>query len=166
MAHGDDKKRQARKRYIFERQSLPTIHIALGISESTLRRWKRDAKAEGDDWDVARSANMIAGEGLEAAVSSVIEDFVIQFQTALEDLKSDKDIAADRRVKLMASLSDALNKMVGAAGRIAPAISELGVAMDMLQRQAEFIRTHFPQHSEAFAEILEPFGETLSEAYG
>ena len=66
----------------------------------------------------------------------------------------------------MASLSDAFNKMVASAGRVAPKISELGVANDVLQRQAEFIREFYPQHAAAFLEIIEPFGERLVEVYG
>lgn len=166
MARDEDKKRQARKRFIFERQSVPTICLALGISDSTLRRWKKDARQLGDDWDVARSATMLAGEGLETVVASVVEDFVILFQATVEDVKSSETLQAADRVKLMASLSDAFNKMVSSAGRVAPKLSELGVANDVLSRLAEFVRIEFPQHSSAFVEILEPFGDRLAEVYG
>jgi hypothetical protein len=165
MAQNEDKKRQARKRYIYERQSVPTIRLALGVSESSVRRWKRDAKAAGDDWDVARSATMLAGDGLESVVAAVVEDFVILFQATVEQIKSAENMDAGARVKLMASLSDAFNKMVASAGRVAPKISELGVANDVLQRMAAFVQENYPQHGEAFVEILEPFGEQLAGVY-
>lgn len=165
MTTGDDKKRQARKDFVFGRQSIPTIALSLGVSESTVRRWKRDAKATGNDWDIARSSAMVAGEGMEAAVSNLIEEFVVQFQVALEQTKTEEGIPAGERVKLLTSLGDAFNKMVSSAGRVAPKISELGVAHDVLQRLAEFIAAEYPQHSDAFLEVLEPFGERLVEAY-
>lgn len=165
MAHGADKKREARKAYVFQRQSMPTISLTLGVSVATLGRWKKDAKSRGDDWDVARSAHMIAGDGLEAVVAAVVEDFVVLFQASIEQLKNDDQMPADHRVKHMAALSDAFNKMVAAAGRVSPKISELGVANDVIKRLAEFIRAHYPQHAAAFLEILEPFGDAIVEAY-
>jgi len=165
MAHPQDRRRRARQLYIFKRLAVPAIALDVGVSEATIRRWKRKAKDAGDDWDAARAAVTISGEGLEAVVSSVVEEFTIQFQAALEMLKSEA-IAPDERVKLMASLSDAFNKMVGAAGRVAPKISQLSVALDVLRRLGEYIRAHHPDQVETFLAVLEPFGEQLAEVYG
>ncbi|WP_310620901.1 DUF1804 family protein [Flexibacterium corallicola] len=161
-----EQKRKARRLFVLERQAIPTIALALHVSESTVRRWKKDALANGDNWDAVRSAQMMAGEGLETVVTSVVEDFTVLFQATIEQLKSSDNLEAAERVKLMASLSDAFNKMVASAGRVAPKISELGVANDVLQRLGEFIFKHHPQHTEAFLEILEPFGEELARQYG
>lgn len=166
MAHDDQKRRDARKAYVFQRQSLPTIAIALTVSEATLRRWKADAKQRGDDWDMGRAANTIAGEGMEMLVSTVIEDFVVLYQSTIEAVKGDPEIAAPDRVKLMASLADAFHKTISAAGRVSPKISELGVAMDVLKRLAEFTRQHHQERAGLLLEILEPFGTHLSEVYG
>ncbi|WP_260331078.1 DUF1804 family protein [Pseudomonas aeruginosa] len=35
--------------------------------------------------------------------------------------------------------------------------------MEVLQRLASFIRERFPQHAQAFAEVLEPFGEVIAK---
>ena len=165
MAHPAEKRAQARKLYIHQRLSVPVIAVQLGVSEATIRRWKRAAKQRGDDWDAARAALMISGEGLEATVSHVVEEFVIQFQAALAQLKSE-DIKPDERVKLMASLTDSFNKMVAASGRVAPKISQLSVALDVLRRLGEYIRAHHPDQAETFLAVLEPFGEQLAEVYG
>nr|WP_321460413.1 DUF1804 family protein [uncultured Cohaesibacter sp.] len=166
MAHKDEKRIDARRAYIWDQQSVPVIALSIGVSEATVRRWKRDAKQSGDNWDVARAAHMMAGEGLETVVSGVVEQFVTLFKATIEQLQDDGNLSPEERVKAMASLSDAFNKMVASAGRVAPKISELGVANDVLQRQAEFIREFYPQHAAAFLEILEPFGERLVEVYG
>ncbi len=165
MAHSAEKRREARKAYIYERLTIPAVALKVGVPAATIRRWKRAAKQAGDDWDAARAAVMLSGEGLEAVVSTVVEEFVLQFHAALEMLKRE-DIAPDERVKLMAQLSDAFNKMVGAAGRVAPKISQLSVALDVLRRLGEYIREHHPDEAETFLAILEPFGEQLAEAYG
>ncbi len=165
MAHGAEKRRAARKAYIYERLSIPAVAVKIGVPAATLRRWKREAREKGDDWDAARAAIMLSGEGLEAVVSSVVEEFTIQFHAALDQLKNE-DIAPDERVKLMASLSDAFNKMVSAAGRVAPKISQLSVALDVLRRLGEYIREHHPDQAETFLAALEPFGEQLAEVYG
>ena len=165
MGHAEDKKKLARRRYVFERQSMPTIALLISVSETTIRRWKKAAKDAGDDWDVARSAHMIAGQGLEAVVSAVVEDVVILTQSTIDAIKADEQIGAESKVKLITSLADSMNKMVAAAGRAAPKVSELGVAQDVLKRLAGFIREHHPKHAEAFLEVLEPFGEHLIEVY-
>lgn len=165
MAHDADKKREARKRYVFDRQAMPTVAIALTVSESTLRRWKREAEADGDDWDQARAANTVAGEGLEKLIMRVVEDYVAMHQATIEDLKAAIDMAAGDKAKALASLADSFNKTVSAAGRLSPKISELGVAMDVLKRMADFVGKHYPGEGAALLKIIEPFGQHLAEVY-
>lgn len=166
MAHEPDKRREARRRYVFDRQALPTIAIAIDVAEGTLRRWKRDAQQTGDDWDIARSANTVAGEGLDKLVTEVVQDYVIVHQATIEDLRADKDLTAAEKAKILAGLADSFNKTVHAAGRVSPKISELGVAMDVLKRLGEFITREHPDLAAALLEVLEPFGATLGEVYG
>lgn len=166
MAHDADIKREARKRYIYERQALPTIALALTIPEATIRNWKRQARAAGDDWDAARSANVIAGEGLDRLVADVIQDYVTQHQATIEDLKNAEGLSPLEKAKVLASLADSFNKTVSAAGRVSPKISELGVAMDVLKRFADFVARNHPQAAQVLLEVLEPFGAHLSEVYG
>src|SRR5690606_35745657 len=127
---------------------------------------KKSAKTAGDDWDMARGANALAGDGLDRLVIDVVQDYVMVHQATLEDLKANPDIAAADKAKILASLADAFNKTVNAAGRLSPKISELGVAQDVLHRLVHYVRSDFPQHAAAMLEVLEPFGETLAEAYG
>lgn len=164
MAGKDDARRKARSDYVCRRMMLTTIAAAYGISEATVGRWKKAAKASGDDWDKARSAHVIAGEGVEVVVSSVVEDFMIQAQAILDEIKEGSHSTADK-VAMLVSLSDAMTKMAASAKRFAPKISELGVAQDVLAKMMEFVRTEFPQHAAAILEIIEPFGARLEETY-
>lgn len=165
MAHDRDKRREARRRYVFDRQALPVVALATKVSEATLRRWKADAKASGDDWDVARSANAVAGEGLERLIVDVVQDYVVVHQATIEDLRASRDISAMDKAKILAGLADSFNKTVNAAGRVSPKISELGVAMDVLKRFAEFVTREHPAVAPALLEVLEPFGQRLGEVY-
>ena len=166
MAEGrDERQREARRRYVSERQQLPTIAIGLGVSEPTLRRWKAAARLAGDDWDTARAAAIASGESLDALIATLIEDYVIQHQATIDALKEGADIDPINRAKVLASLADSFNKTIKAAGRASPKISELGVAMDVLKRFGEFVARDFPGHAPALLEVLEPFGDVLAEAY-
>ena len=165
MAHPKDTRSKARKMYVQTRCAIPTISASLDVSEGTLRRWKGEAKHSGDDWDIARAAATMKGEGLETMVAAVIEDFTVMFQVTMEQVKEDSQIEPGAKVKLMASLSDSFNKMVLAAGRTAPKLNEMAIAMDVLKRMAEFIGGDFPQHGAAFEEILEPFGAEIVKVY-
>ena len=165
MAHPKDTKHRARQKFVQDRQSLSVIALTLDVPEGTLRRWKADAAAQGDDWDVARSAEMMRGEGFESVVSAAVEDFTVMFQATMQALTDNDALAPAERVKAMASLSDAFNKMIGAAGRASPRLSRLAIATDVLKRFAEFVHAEFPHHSAVFLDVLEPFGQELSRAY-
>ena len=164
MAYTADQRKKAREASVFKRQSPPTISLAIGVPPTTIRRWKSDALRKGDDWGVARSANLIAGQGLEAVVMTVVEDFVMLTHASMDDIKgSTSDV--DTKVKQLASLADSMTKAVAAAARVTPKISELGVAQDVLQRMSSFVAENYPQHADAFLEILEPFGHEIVGAY-
>lgn len=160
----DEQRRKARSDYVHRRMQQSTIAMAYGLSEATVGRWKKAAKEAGDDWDKARTAHVIAGEGVEVVVSSVVEDFMIQAQSILDEIRDGNHSTADK-VTMLVSLSDAMTKMAAAAKRFAPKVSELGVAQDVMAKLLEFVRQEFPQHSAAILEIIEPFSERLSETY-
>lgn len=160
----DDPRRKARSDYVHRRMMLSTIALSLGKSEATIGRWKKAARESGDDWDKARTAHVIAGEGLEVVVSSVVEDFMIQAQSILDEIKTGDHSTADK-VTMLVQLSDSMTKMAASAKRFAPKVSELGVAQDVMAKLLDFVREEFPHHSGAILEIIEPFGERLSEIY-
>lgn len=164
MSVRDDARRKARGDYIYRRMTGATIALAYGISEATFGRWKKAAKEDGDDWDKARTASVIAGEGIEAVVSSVVEDFMIMAQALLDDIR-DGNLDTSTKVGHLVALADAMTKMTSSARKLAPKISELGVAQDVMGHLLDFVRQNFPQHAAAILEIIEPFGERLAGLY-
>lgn len=165
MAHGADIQREARRRYVNERQSLPLIALALKLSESTVARWKRASRASGDNWDAARAATTVSGGGLDTLLADLVQDYVVQHQAAIDALKEAEGITPGERAQVLASLADSLSKTVSSAGRLSPKLSKLGIAMNVLQMLGDFLARDYPQHAPALLEVLEPFGEHLAEVY-
>lgn len=159
-----DLRRKVRSDYVYRRMMQSTIAAAYGISEATVGRWKKQAREAGDDWDKARTAHVIAGEGVEVVVSSVVEDFMIQAQAILDEIKNGGH-STQEKVGMLVALSDAMTKMAASAKRFAPKVSELGVAQDVMGKLLDFVRQEFPHHAAAILEIIEPFGERLAEIY-
>lgn len=164
MASEKENRRKARSDYVYRRMTGATVSLALGISQATFGRWKKAAKEAGDDWDIARSASIIAGEGIEAVVSTVVEDFMIMAQSLLEEIKEGQ-LTLSQKVGHLVALADAMTKMTASAGKLAPRISELGVAQDVMRHLLDFVRQNFPHHAAAILEIIEPFGDRLSSIY-
>lgn len=136
------------------------------VPYETVRGWKRSAKAEGDDWDIARAAARISAGGIKTLTAEILEDFVHLFEATIEEIKSAKDMSPMKKAEAISRLSDAYQKTVKAAGASNPELSRLAIAMDVLQKQAEFIRRRHPHLQSAFLEILEPFGKELTRVYG
>ena len=97
-------------------------------------------------------------------VSTVVEDFMMQAQEILEEIKSGEH-STKEKVAMLVSLSDAMTKMAASAKKFAPKISELGVAQHVMREMLDFVRENFPHHSAAILEIIEPFSERLAEIY-
>ncbi|KAA6404478.1 DUF1804 family protein [Candidatus Tokpelaia sp.] len=165
MAHGKDKKKQARSHYVLNRQTLPAVATLLKVPLATLRRWKAEARQNSDDWDTARAGSLVAGEAYTELIAAALEEFAVQFRAVMDAIKGDKALSAVDKTKLLAGLADAFNKTVAAAGRAAPKISELGVAYDVLQRLSAFAGRTRPDLAPALLELLEPFGDEIAEAY-
>jgi len=166
MAHPKETRDALRRSYVYERQSLEMAAAMFGVSYGTARRWKQQAEAKGDDWDKAQTAQLMAGGGLEDVARQVLAGLVTQFQSTMDSVQQDTEMKPALKVQLLASLADAYNKTVSASKRVLPETSELATAMVVLQRLAGFIHERFPQHAQAFAEVLEPFGEVIAKEIG
>ncbi|OGS90848.1 MAG: DNA-binding protein [Gallionellales bacterium GWA2_60_18] len=166
MAHGEDSRRAVRAAYVFDQLSLEVAAAKIGVPYATVRNWKRTGKELGDDWDKARGAQMIAGGGIEDVVRQTLGIVVQQVQATVQAIQDAPDMLPGEKVQALASLADAYNKLMAASRKMMPETDKLAVATDVAKRLAEFVRTNYPQHAPAFAEILAPFGDELAKAYG
>ncbi|MFZ6748529.1 DUF1804 family protein [Undibacterium sp. Ren11W] len=166
MAHPAEIRDKVRRAYVFDRLSLEVAALKCGVSYGTASRWKSQSAEKGDNWDKAQSAQLLAGGSIEDIGRQMLAGLVTQYQSSMDELTRDANINPVVKVQLLASLADAFNKTVSASKRILPETSELATAMDVVQKLASFVRQRYPQHTNAFAELLEPFGDELVKAYG
>jgi len=165
MAHPKELRDKVRRSFVFDRLSVEIAASLHGISYSTARRWKDDALANGDNWEKAQAAQLMAGGGIESAARQMLAGMITQYQATIDRLETAEINPADK-VSMLASLADAYNKTINASKRVLPETNELAVAMGVVQRLAAFIKERHPDHIVTFAEILGPFGDELATAYG
>ncbi|MCL2830717.1 MAG: DUF1804 family protein [Betaproteobacteria bacterium] len=162
MAHGEEKTRALRAAYVFDQLSLEAAAKAQGVPEATARRWKRAAKSEGDDWDKARGAQLLAGGGIEQVVRQTLAVVVRQVQAVTESIDADPEMPPQTKVQLLASLSDAYHKIMLVSRRLMPETDRLGVATDVLRRFGEHLAQNKPGLLPEFSSQLEAFGAALA----
>ena len=163
MAYSPEIKRAVRGSYVHEGLSIEAAADKHEVTRSTATRWKRDAEKNGDDWDKARNAHYTSQQGAEAVTSVVLEQFVTLFQTTIDDVKADKKASSLQKAEAISRLSDAYHKTMAAARKGSPEVNKLAVGMDVIKLLADFVGSEYPQHANAFVDILEPFGNHLAQ---
>jgi len=166
MAHPDETRRAVRAAFVFDQLGLEIAAVKHDVPVATARRWKSEAKRAGDDWDKARSAQMIAGGGIEDVVRQTLAVVVRQVQATVESIQAAEDMDPATKVQLLASLADAYNKLMAVSKRLMPETDKLAVAMDVIQRLGEYVAKRKPALAGEFVELLEPFGDEIARAYG
>jgi len=166
MAYSEETRRALRSAYVYQALSLEAAAQRIGVAFGTASRWKRDAKTEGDDWDRARAAARLSSEGAESVTQAVLEEFVTLFQSTMASIKADDKASGLAKAEALSRLSDAYNKTMSAVAKGSPKLNKLAVAMEVLQKLAGFIAERYPQHANALLEVLEPFGEYVTQELG
>lgn len=162
MAHPPETISAARAAYVYEALNQDAIADRFNVPRTTIARWKRSALANGDDWDRARAAARLSGQGAEAVITAVLEDFMLMFQSTLDDVKKTGDIKPLERAEVISRLSDAFTKTVNAAAKGSPKLNKLSIAMEVLQLLVKYIQTERPDLVEQFSDVLGGFGEKLA----
>lgn len=163
MAYGKDKINEVRKLYVFERFSLDKASDFANVSYATCQRWKNQAKAQGDDWDKLRAAHTMASGDIEDLGVEILTNFIVTFKSAMEELKENPQLDPEKKVKLLASVSDSYVKAVAANQKTMPEVSKLAVALQVIDLLGKYIGEHKPELLSPFMEVLEPFGEMLDK---
>ena len=163
MAHPGEKRTQLRGLYVFQRLPMETACKKLGVPRSTANRRKQEAADKGDDWDTVRAAVALGDDNFKSLSSKLLEDYLMQHQATMDLLREDKKMGPRERAETLASMSDSFNKTMASFKRLAPDLDRQAVQIDVLQRFVTFAQAKFPQHLQALAEMLEPFGEELAK---
>ena len=163
MAHPKETREKLRRLYVSGEQMLETAAMMCGIPTATARSWKRTAKETGDDWDKVRAAYTLAGGGIEDLSRSLLAGFLVQYQSTMTMLQDTSP--PSERAKLLASLSDAFTKTVAANAKVMPETSKLATAIEVLELFGEVIKEKYPQHLQAYVELVEPLGAEIEKKY-
>ena len=163
MAHKDAKRQALRAAYVHDHLPLEIAADKVDVPHSTAARWKRQARAAGEDWDKLRAATLLAGEGMENVARQMLADYVVQHKALMDEINGKADLGAAAKVDMLASLADSFNKTVAASRKVLPETNKLATALSVINKLSDFVRERFPQYAGAFVEILEPFGDELAK---
>lgn len=165
MAHPPEARAAVRAAYLGG-LDLEAAAEKAGIPYATARRWKADARDDGDDWDRFRRVSLIvAGGEIEQAMGRVLAATLLRAEATLERL-NEQDLDPLEATRAVASLMDSINKGHAVGQRLMPQTDKLAIAMDVLKRFGEFIAKRKPGLAGEFVEQIEAFGEELARAYG
>lgn len=165
MAYGAETKAALRVAVVHEGLHIEAAAKRLGVSIRTAQNWQRRARAEGDDWRRARTLSYMHGKGSDQVLMSVLESIVNLTQQTLADIQV-AEIEPLDRVEAISRLVDAYHKTSAAVAKNSPRLSRLAVAMEVLEKLAEYIGARHPALAPALLEVLEPFGQDLARQYG
>lgn len=165
MAHPDAVRSKVRSKFI-SGMPLEAAAQLCDVSYNTARNWKRAAKDTGDCWDAARRAKQISRGGMSEMTGQIMEDMVEQFSATMTAMKEVQDMPPLDKASILLKLSDAYVKTMAAAARGNPKLDSLAVAMDLLRELGAFIGDQFPEHRQAFLDIVEAFGPEVVRKFG
>ncbi|WOI45861.1 DUF1804 family protein [Acidovorax sp. BLS4] len=163
MAHASEKRIQLRGLYVYQRLPMETACKKVGVPRSTGNRWKQEAADKGDDWETVRAAVALGDDNFNTLSKKLLEDYLVQHQATMDQLRDATTMSARDRAETLASMSDSFNKTMVSFKRLSPDLDRQAVQLDVLQRFVSFAQGKFPQHLQALAEMLEPFGEELAK---
>lgn len=165
MAHNPKVKAYVRRHYVFDRFTLEQSAEKVGVSFNTARRWKNEAKANGDDWDKARDVQIMAGGELTDISQNLLTGFLVQYRTTMDEIQTSQELSAKDKVALLSTLADSYTKMVAASKRILPEISAIAAAMKTIELFANLAKTKKPHLLPDFLELLDEIEPLLNKEF-
>ena len=163
MSHASDIRDRVRTAYIYKRLTLEVAAAVNGVPVNTAQNWKSRSRKNGDDWDLQRATTGMAFNSQDDINIRLLNDFISLFQSTQEVLRDDESLQPLEKVQAIASLSDSFAKTMKQFQRLLPEAHVAVVAESVVNLLAQFIHEHYPQHLEAFCDILEPFARRLAD---
>lgn len=164
MGYTPETRLKVRRSYVQDMLPLSEACARHDVPYNTGRRWKRDDnRRRGDDWDRAREAWLMASGGAGEATSRVLETFALLFKSTIDKLSDPEgDNDGIETAEAMSRLADAYTKTIKAATAHHPKLNRLAVAMELLEEFTTWIRENRPDQLQAWAGVIEPFGQHLN----
>ena len=164
--HPPELRLKARAIYVYDKRPIIEAAQECGVSNVTVRRWKTQCLAAGDDWDMARQLTSLSSANRGLLLNALLEDFLKQYRGTIAWLdKAGAELPALDRVHALARLAAALEKVTDAHARLQPEQNKLAIAMDALRDFFNFVREREPELTVSLLPHLEPFGEYIGQHY-
>ncbi|SFC04591.1 DUF1804 family protein [Pseudoalteromonas denitrificans] len=165
MAHGLDIKNAVRHSYVTELLAMSVAAIKNSVSEGTARRWKMEAKDNGDDWELARTATRRSEGPMGEFTSDFIEEFTVQVNETFTMLKQENEgMSLEQRTKILSSLTDMMAKVMKHSGGNKK-LQKRTFAFEVLKLLTKFISTQHPKLAPAFVDILTSFSARIDSEF-
>ena len=165
MAHDDKTRAFVRRYYVFDLLTLEQAAEKADVSYPTARRWRKEALAQGDDWDKARDAGTMASGKVEDVARGMLTAFVLYFGNVMEELKTDTTLTAKDKAVLLSGLGGSFTKMTAASKKILPEVSEKATAILTIKKLGDFIAANKPALFGDFTELLNDFAQVLDKEF-
>lgn len=163
MTYPKEKQDVARKKYIGGLSLAATAKI-IKVPYETLRAWKKKCLEAGDDWDRARSAILVSGNGIDEINKSLVEQISRNMLATIAEIENGK-INPVLKVELLTSISDAYSKFARSFSRVNPEFNRLGVALEVIKLVIEVLKIEAPKLLPEFERYLDIVGAEVTKKY-
>nr|WP_321459668.1 DUF1804 family protein [uncultured Cohaesibacter sp.] len=160
MAYDLARLKAVKDAYVNKGQSIAAIARNTGLSEGTIRRWRKKDKGTLQDWDQKQGS---ISQGLpQTTIDEILATMISVQNTTLKDLeKTEKDPI--EKARAITSLSDAFTKCMSIARKQEEKQLRLSAVGYVLEEFAAYLIQHHPDVAPTYLNILEPFGVAMSE---
>ena len=165
MAHDEKTKADVRRYYVFDCLTLELAAEKAKVSYNTVRRWKREAEARGDNWDKVRDASTMASGKVEDVARGMLTTFVLYFESTMDELRTTEDLPVSEKAKLIQGLGDSYSKMVASSKRLLPEVSELATAWKVIEMVTNLIKTKHSDLLPTFLSVLDDLESIVKQEF-
>ena len=144
----------AKRLYCEENKEIPEIAKLTETPESTVRRWKSEDAAAGNDWDKEREEILTTSF---SAVKQMLRAATSRLATMVGEIERDH--------KINASEVYALRQLILSAKSLQREIDNYGNIILAMTEFTEFIQERDPQELQRLQPYLSEFGAAMSKKY-
>ena len=124
---------QARWLFIEEKMDLVTIAKKLGLSASTISRYKGNDRGTEFDWNLNQEQQCKANQPPATDFGKIVEDLSEFIRQTLIEVKNAEEIPPAEKVKMLASLTSSLARTIAGARKFEPDILLEVVISELLE---------------------------------
>ena len=155
MAFDPRVKADVRKYYVFDRLTLEQAASKVGVSFATVRRWKKEAEKQGDDWEQARDVQVMVGTEIEDISKGLLAGFIIQYRATMDEVQNNVELTSGEKVQMLSSLSDSFSKMTASSKKLIPEANEIATAMKVIEMFATVLKQKKAHLLPDFLDVLD-----------